>query len=108
MCSITRHPISQYQESLSESAFAAAISTVFRYFGGYRQRVSKVFCWQVTSGFWSCHRENVSRFQTGRKLATGPYIYQVSIIQKPMDHCVNVNGSQTYMLSASTTALTSR
>lgn len=92
------HFISQYQESLSESAFAAAISdgsstTCSGSVGGVTKTSQA-----VTSGFVLATVKMYPVSQTGRKLATGPYIYQVSIIQKPMDHCVNVNGSQTYML----------
>ena len=92
------HFISQYQESLSESAFAAAISdgssgTCSATVNGVAKSSPA-----VTSGFVLATVKMYPVSQTGRKLATGPYIYQVSIIQKPMDHCVNVNGSQTYML----------
>src|SRR5574344_232303 len=92
------HFISQYQESLSESAFAAAISdgTADRCHGTVNG-ISKE-SQAVTSGFVLATVKMYPVSQNGRKLATGPYIYQVSIIQKPMDHCVNVNGSQTYML----------
>ncbi len=92
------HFISQYQESLSESAFAAAISdgTSGKCYGTV-SGVSKESP-AVTSGFVLATVKMYPVSQTGHKLATGPYIYQVSIIQKPMDHCVNVNGSQTYML----------
>ncbi len=35
--------------------------------------------------------------QDGRKLATGAYIYQVSLIEFPQPHCVLVDGEQQYM-----------
>lgn len=35
--------------------------------------------------------------QSGRKLATGPYIYQVALIEMPYNHCVNYGGEQSFV-----------
>ncbi|MCF0216463.1 MAG: fibro-slime domain-containing protein [Fibrobacteraceae bacterium] len=35
--------------------------------------------------------------QNGRLLGTGPYIYQVSFIEKPLDYCINNNGTQAFI-----------
>ena len=33
----------------------------------------------------------------GRKLGTGAYIYQISLVEYPQPHCVNVGGEQSFM-----------
>ena len=35
--------------------------------------------------------------QDGRKLGTGVYIYQMSLVEYPQKHCVNIGGEQTPM-----------
>ncbi len=35
--------------------------------------------------------------QDGRKLGTGVYIYQISLVEYPQKHCVNISGEQTPM-----------
>ncbi len=35
--------------------------------------------------------------QSGRKVATGPYIYQVALIEQPNKHCVNFGGTQNFV-----------
>jgi hypothetical protein len=35
--------------------------------------------------------------QSGRKIATGPYIYQVALIEQPYKHCVNFGGTQNFV-----------
>lgn len=35
--------------------------------------------------------------QAGRKLATGPYIYQMALIELPYNHCVNFGGQQNFV-----------
>jgi hypothetical protein len=35
--------------------------------------------------------------KNGRKLGTGAYIYQISLVEYPQPHCVNVGGEQSYL-----------
>ncbi len=35
--------------------------------------------------------------KSGRKLGTGAYIYQISLVEYPQPHCVNVGGEQSYL-----------
>ncbi|MDR1759288.1 MAG: fibro-slime domain-containing protein [Fibrobacter sp.] len=51
----------------------------------------------VASGYVLANVKMYPVAQNGRKMATGPYIYQVSLIEKPTPHCVNVGGMQTFL-----------
>jgi hypothetical protein len=93
------HFISQYTESMTEEALRQVVAT-------NSASVSED-CYNTSSGAAVAYDgvetglvlATVKMYpvaQNGRKISTGPYIYQVSLIEYPFEHCVNLGG-QTYL-----------
>ena len=91
------HFVSQYTESMSEAALKQIVATNST---GVQER-----CYNMATGFEGNGVTSGSVIatvkmypvsQNGRKISTGPYIYQVSLIEYPFEHCVNLGG-QTYL-----------
>jgi len=92
------HFVSQYTESMSEAALTqivAANSTTVQY--GCSNTATNFAGKGVTSGRVIATVKMYPVSQNGRKISTGPYIYQVSLIEYPFEHCVNLGGQQTYL-----------
>lgn len=51
----------------------------------------------VSSGYILASVKIYPIAQNRRKIATGPYIYQVSLIEYPFPHCLNIGGQQVYL-----------
>lgn len=94
------HFVSQYTESMSEAALkqvVAANSTTVAYGCSKTENNVPIYYDAVTSGRVLATVKMYPISQNGRKMSTGPYIYQVSLIEYPFEHCVNLGGQQTYL-----------
>lgn len=91
------HFVSQYTESMSEAALKQIVATNST--GVREQCYNTATSFEgngVTSGSVIATVKMYPISQNGRKMSTGPYIYQVSLIEYPFEHCVNLGG-QTYL-----------
>lgn len=92
------HFVSQYGQELDTAAFRKMVATTASSctdntgdaYGGLSFP-------GVVSGKVAASVKVYPVSQQGRKLGTGPYIYQVSLIEYPFPHCVNIKGSQSYV-----------
>jgi fibro-slime domain-containing protein len=91
------HFVSQYTESMSEAALKQIVATNSTGVQEQCYNTATNFTGNgVTSGSVIATVKMYPVSQNGRKISTGPYIYQVSLIEYPFEHCVNLGG-QTYL-----------
>lgn len=82
------HFVSQYSQEMSQAQFNKIT-------GSYAP--DEVCSAKEGSGKIVASVKTYPVSQDGRKLGTGAYIYQVSLVEYPQPHCVNVGGDQSFM-----------
>ncbi len=86
------HFVTQYNESIDAEAMNKINQAAGSVPDNCQDANSNVIGPGVASGFVLANVKMYPVAQNGRKIATGPYIYQVSLIEIPFPHCVNLGG----------------
>lgn len=82
------HFVSQYTQGLSLEQFNAITNS---------NAPDSVCTDKVGTGRIAASVKTYPVSKDGRKLGTGAYIYQISLVEFPQPHCVNIGGEQSYM-----------
>lgn len=93
------HFVSQYTETLSEEAMNTILNTPSAPASQTQctDNVSQTVYPAVATGLAIINVKMYPVSQSGRKIGTGPYIYQVALIEEPYKHCVNYGGTQNFV-----------
>ena len=91
------HFVSPYNETITEDAMNKILNTPIKsVLTQCTDNVTQQKYPGVATGFAVINVKMYPVSQSGRKIATGPYIYQVALIKQPYKHCVNYAGSQNF------------
>lgn len=93
------HFVSQYNETITKEAMNAILNTPPSPAGQTQctDNLTSTMYPAVASGYAVINVKMYPVSQSGRKVATGPYIYQVALIEQPNKHCVNFGGTQNFV-----------
>lgn len=91
------HFVSQYEETITEEAMNAILASPPLEKVGCTDNTTGVSYPAVAVGQAVINVKIYPVSQAGRKLATGPYIYQMALIELPYNHCVNFGGQQNFV-----------
>ena len=93
------HFVSQYNETITKEAMNAILNTPPSPAGQTQctDALTSTMYPAVASGYAVINVKMYPVSQSGRKVATGPYIYQVALIEQPNKHCVNFGGTQNFV-----------
>lgn len=82
------HFVSQYTQGLSLEQFNAITKS---------NAPDSICTDKVGTGRIAASVKTYPVSKDGRKLGTGAYIYQISLVEFPQPHCVNIGGEQSYL-----------
>lgn len=93
------HFVSQYNETITKEAMDAILNTPSAPAAQSQctDNITSTMYPAVATGLAVINVKMYPVSQSGRKVATGPYIYQVALIEEPYKHCVNFGGTQNFV-----------
>jgi fibro-slime domain-containing protein len=93
------HFVSQYNETITKEAMDVILNKPSAPAGQTQctDALTSTMYPAVATGLAVINVKMYPVSQSGRKIATGPYIYQVALIEEPYKHCVNFGGTQNFV-----------
>ncbi|NLD93494.1 MAG: fibro-slime domain-containing protein [Fibrobacter sp.] len=93
------HFVSQYNETITKEAMDVILNKPSAPAGQSQctDNITHTMYPAAASGLAVINVKMYPVSQSGRKIATGPYIYQVALIEQPNKHCVNFGGTQNFV-----------
>lgn len=93
------HFVSQYNETITKEAMDVILNKPSAPAGQTQctDALTSTMYPAVASGYAVINVKMYPVSQSGRKIATGPYIYQIALIEEPYKHCVNFGGTQNFV-----------
>lgn len=93
------HFVSQYNETITKEAMDVILNKPSEPAGQTQctDVLTSTMYPAVATGLAVINVKMYPVSQSGRKIATGPYIYQIALIEEPNKHCVNFGGTQNFV-----------
>jgi fibro-slime domain-containing protein len=93
------HFVSQYNETITKEAMDVILKKPSAPAGQTQctDALTSTMYPAVATGLAVINVKMYPVSQSGRKIATGPYIYQIALIEEPYKHCVNFGGTQNFV-----------